>query len=851
MNYHSFTVLPKTPEKLTPLLYLAKNMWYAWNWDVRNLFTKLDSVLWEQCGKNPIKMLCEISQETLAHAAENENFVKELDAVYFALRNYLESKTWYEEEYGATEGPQIAYFSCEYGIHESLPIYSGGLGILSGDHLKSASDMGIPLVAVGLFYSQGYFRQGLDARGYQLQFYPENEWFYMPVELVKDDHNLPRMFQIQIAESTVYYQIWKVAVGRVSLYLLDCNVEQNNQEARDITKRLYDADRDVRIRQEILLGMGGINALEELGIRPKVYHLNEGHSAFLVIERMRKLIHQQHLSWEEAHEFISATTLFTTHTPVPAGNERFAVDLIKKYFARYVQQNFHISWKEFLGFGRMNPDDDNEEYCMTVVALKFASFANGVAKLHGKVSRDMWKDLYKGIPLHEVPIGHVTNGVHTRTWLSQAMERLYARYTTTSYVKEVADFSIWKVVDEIPDGELWQAHLQRKKNLIDYARERVRFQLRRRQACASELNKVNELLDPTALTIGFARRFAPYKRGTLLFKDLDRLAKIISNAKMPVQFIFAGKAHPADENGKALIKKIFEFTNTPEFKNRVVLLEDYDMDMGKALVKGVDVWLNTPLRPLEASGTSGMKVGMNGGLNLSILDGWWDEGYNGLNGWAIGSGEMAKNSAEQDEIDARILYDLIEKEVAPLYYKRDEMNHPVSWIKMMKNAIKTVGENFNAHRMLKDYVNQYYSKAEKFYDALSTDNYRELRDLAKWKTKMSNIWEQVQIVNFRGPGVKDQVFAGGSIPVEADIRIGEFGTENLVVEVYYGALDTDGHIKNSLRKRMQVKSRNGDLVTYETQIPCFNGGRYSYTVRVLPGHKNLAAEFIPKMIKWG
>ncbi len=849
MKIETFTALPTTPEKLAPLLEIASNMWFSWNWDVTAVFSKLDKELWIKADKNPLRMLCDIPQSKLEEAAENKDYIAEVDAVYTSYKKYIEGKTWFDEKYGGRKNPTIAYFSCEFGIHESLPIYSGGLGVLAGDHLKSASDLGIPLVAVGFLYRQGYFRQGLNADGIQQEFYPENDIFSMPIVLQKNKDETPLLLSMDLGGEEVFYQIWKVQVGRIDLFLIDTNVTQNKPQIRDITKRLYEADRNVRIRQEILLGMGGVKALKALNITPAAYHINEGHSAFLILERLRALMEEQFLTFEEAKEVVWATNIFTTHTPVPAGNERFDCSLVKNYLGKFVQKRLGLSWNDFLSFGRENPTDMEEDFCLTVLALKFSSHANGVAKLHGEISRDMWHTIYNDIPKDEVPIKHITNGVHTKTWLNKNFEQLFARYLQTAYVREIADFTLWKVAHSVPDMELWSAHQDRKNVLIEYVRHRIRFQLERRGAGVTEISRVKNILNPNSLTIGFARRFAPYKRGSMLFEDLDRINAIINNAKQPVQFIFAGKAHPADSSGKEIIKQISNITKNPEFYKSVVFLEDYDIDMARFLVQGVDVWLNNPRRPQEASGTSGMKAAMNGALNLSILDGWWDEAFDGTNGWAIGHGEEYDDLEYQNSVEANLIYRLLEREVVPLYYDRNEVGLPEEWIQMMKNSIQVCGEGFNSHRMVSDYLTTSYLKAEKMNEIMMKDDCINAKEIATWRNKLLESWEKLEIIEV-APLEKESVYAGSDVSIKAKVNLNNLKPENLIIEVYHGNYGADGIIKNPTRTEMSVTGTSGATTIYETNIPCVQGGRYGYTVRALPGHKNLSEQFIPDFIKW-
>jgi len=848
---NTFTVLPTVPTKLKPLLEMANNLWFSWNKDAFSLFEKIEPEIWEECGNNPIKLICNLPQKRMEEIAKDDEFVNELNTIYASFTNYMESKTWYEGQYGKKPEGHVAYFSCEFGLHESLPIYSGGLGVLSGDHLKSASDLGVPLVAVGLLYREGYFRQGLDPEGLQQEFYPKNEWFSLPIIPIKDQDGQALKLKMKIGDETIFYQIWKVQVGRNPLILLDTDLPENNEHQKTITQRLYVADRDTRLKQEILLGIGGVKALRYLGFRPSCYHINEGHSAFLILERLRTLMKSRDLSFNEAREIIWASNIFTTHTPVAAGNELFKQELIKKYLETWVKENLSLDWEDFVALGLKDPKSKTEEFCLTILALRFSSLSNGVSKLHGEVSKEMWKELWPELPIREVPIGHITNGVHTATWMSGELEKIMSRFTPRSYVKELADFNIWKIVDEIPDHTLWKIHNERKKALIDYARDRLRFQLQRRGANADEINRIKSILDPEVLTIGFARRFAPYKRGALLFRDMEKLKKLVTDPNMPVQFIFAGKAHPADDNGKKIIKTIFQaLIDHPEFSKRIIFLEDYDMDMARYLVQGVDVWLNTPRRPLEASGTSGMKAAINGAPNLSVLDGWWDEAFDQTHGWAIGHGEMYKNLEHQDDVESTLIYRLITKEIAPLYYEKDEeSNLPLAWITMMKKTIKACGQDFNAHRMVCDYITHYYNPAEQLHIALTENACNDARMIADLNNKLRKHWKDIKIIEVSKPE-QEVVLAGNKVEITAKMSLGQIKPDEIFAEVYHGQLSPKGVISTPKIVKMEVIEHTNSQTVFKAMIPCDLGGQYAYTIRIRPGNENLENKLLPGLVYW-
>jgi len=660
-------IQPALPDRLEPLREIAYNLLWSWQLETIEMFRRLDRTLWEKVNHNPVALLGSIDQEKLDRAAADDAFLAHLDRVYEDLKFYEASPTWFSKTHFSTSTPVIAYFSAEFGLTECLPIYSGGLGILAGDHLKSASDLGVPLVGVGLLYQRGYFQQYLNADGWQQEFYPDNDFYNLPVWPEVTPGGEPAKITVEFPGRKVYARVWRIQVGRIPLLLLDTNVRENNVEDRKITAELYGGDNENRLKQEILLGIGGIRALRQAGINPAVCHMNEGHSAFLGLERIRLLITESNLSFREAATVSSKSTIFTTHTPVPAGIDTFPPALMTKYFSDYFP-SLLIGREEFLGLGRRDPKNDSEPFNMAYLALHLSSYANGVSELHGAISRKMWKNRWPEVPDDEIPIDHITNGVNTRSWIPAEMAQLFDRYLGPDWAAKPADESIWEDIEAIPDDELWRTHERRRERLVAFARRRLGEQLKRRGARDLELRRAGEALDPEALTIGFARRFATYKRATLIFRDPERLRKILTNVDCPVQLIIAGKAHPQDSEGKELIRHIIHFARAEDIRRRILFLENYDITIGRYLVQGVDVWLNNPRRPLEASGTSGMKVLFNGGLNLSVVDGWWAEGYSPERGWAIGSGEEYEDLNYQDEVEASAIYDLLEKEIVPLFY---------------------------------------------------------------------------------------------------------------------------------------------------------------------------------------
>ncbi len=691
---------------------LARNLWWSWHTDVVNLFRDLDPVRWRQLDHNPMALLREFTPERLAERCTELVLFTRINQAYRRLKEYMDTadQSWAATNAGVLGAHPVAYFSAEFGIHESVPIYSGGLGVLSGDHIKSASGLGLPLVAIGLFYDQGYFNQLLDIEGYQTEEYVDTKVENLPMEPAQGQDGKPITVAIDTRDGQLLAKVWLMRVGRVKLYLLDCDVEGNSPQDRQLTSRLYGGELRTRVRQELVLGVGGVKALRALGIQPGVYHLNEGHSAFAPLEVIRERMTDDGLSFDEALREVAQRTVFTTHTPVPAGHDRFDGGLIEEHLGP-LRDQLGISYEQLMGLGRVEPQNEGESFCMTVVGLKLSRRANAVSSLHGQVSRRMWSHLWPWRVEEEIPIGHITNGVHVPSWLAFQMQNLYDRYFGSNWMRDMGSPETWEGIYDCSPGELWETHNALKNLLLEFVRRRVSRQCRRRGESEEVVEAARRVLNPNVLTIGFARRFATYKRADLLTTDMDRLAELVNNSKQPMQVIFAGKAHPADEPGKQLIKKIDNLRHDPRFAGRIVFIEDYDINVGRHLTQGVDVWLNNPRRPLEASGTSGQKVVLNGGLNLSILDGWWAEAYNGENGFAIGNGTQHVSDEVTDQRDAETLYQVLENEVIPLFYERDAHGLPQEWIKRMMNSIHTLAWRFSAHRMVGDYTLHAYLQA--------------------------------------------------------------------------------------------------------------------------------------------
>ncbi len=851
MRLKQILVLPKLPDRIKALQELAHNLWYCWNWDIIKLFIRLDPDSWEKYYQNPVEMLSQLPQYILQKAAKDEAFLVNLDRAYDKYQNYLKIKKWFSYNYEELQNNIIAYFSLEYGLDTGLPVYSGGLGVLSGDTLKSASDLGLPMVAVGLLYRYGYFRQFLSRDGWQQERYEENDWYHMPVELVKDENDQPVKISLVLDNVPVQIQIWKVMVGIIPLYLLDTNVPENSSKAREITSVLYGGDKDMRIRQEIVLGIGGVKALKALGINPVIYHSNEGHSWFLTLERIFSLMTDKKLSFQEASHYVWSTTIFTTHTPVPAGNEQFDSVLIHRYLGDMVRQ-LGISWKEFLAIGRVNPNDDSEQFGMTVAALKYSAFINGVSELHGKVSRDMWHNIWPNLPNQEVPIKSITNGIHPASWISHDMIDLYESYFGPRFIEMPGAPEIWERVYKIPDLELWRVHNKRRERLVFFARKRLKQQLIRRGASQIKIQQSEQVLNPQILTIGFARRFSTYKRGNLIFSDIERLEKIINNEKYPVQLIISGKAHPLDNPGKEIIKQIIDYTSHEKFRNRIIFLEDYDINVARYLVQGVDVWLNTPRRPQEASGTSGMKAAINGGLNLSILDGWWVEGYSEETGFKIGNGEEYGNVDTQDKFDAEAMFNTLQREVIPLFYDRNDNDLPVDWIKKMKASIHMAGQRFSTHRMLMDYTNQFYVPAIKTSLRLQDNNYELNRHLTDWINRISSSWDRITIRDIEIPDLKPTVYVGQKVNVRLHVYLDAITPDDVRVEIVSGRINAQEQLINFSPISATLENNQGKdgLYIYQAEIECRESGRFGITARIIPKNENLLHTFKPKLISW-
>jgi len=785
MKFKDFYVRPNIPEALKPLFEMSYNVWATWDKDAGRLFRRMNPHAYDKVNRNPIALFHEVGADRLSELAEDKGFLYEMQKVYDKFSDYMGFRSTYEKNGNDSklfgQGDVIAYLSMEYGLHESLPIYSGGLGVLSGDHLKAASDLGFPLVGIGLLYKFGYFDQEINLNGFQEERYTQNNWYLKPIKEVKDDQGNALTFKMKIKDFDLNVKIWCIQVGKVPLYLLDTNLPENSDYARGITDHLYVSDRRRRLEQEILLGEGAEIALSMLKIAPKIYHLNEGHSAFLIVERLQRLMQEKKMSFEVAKQWIRQTTVFTTHTPVVEGNEHFHIDLIREYLKDDVKR-LGLTMDQFLEFGRI---EGSNYFWLPAFAVLFARFSNGVSKLHGEVSRGMWKALYPTLDEREVPIGYVTNGVHLQTWLSTELTYLFDRYVGPDYLHHGQRGEIWKNVDHMPDAEVWEAHRRTKGQLITFVRRQKVKRLVERGASLKQIKAAENVLNPEYLTIGFARRFASYKRANLILQDKERLVNILKNPSMPVQFVFAGKAHPADGNGKGLIKEIIEFAKEYNVEDRFVFMENYSMGVAKHLVQGVDVWLNTPIKPMEASGTSGMKAGMNGVLNLSVPDGWWPECYNGENGWTINAGDAYQNPEMKRVAEASQIYQLIEDEIAPCYYQFAGNHFSEEWVQKMKNAIRTVGKGFNMHRMLKDYYRKFYLPEITEIGQVAADDFAALKLLESQYKEIQAKWDKVSVKDVLPKESKDAFCAGMDLNVDVYVNLGDCNSDMLSVELVY------------------------------------------------------------------
>ena len=848
--FNKVTVNPQLPKSIEKLGEISENLWWSWNTEFLKIFKEIDIDLWEQCNKNPVKFLRLVDQEKLERASTDPEILRNYRVNVDNFESYMKSRTtWFSKQYPENKDDVIAYFSAEYGLDETLPIYAGGLGILSADHLKSASDLGIPIVAIGLLYKNGYFNQKINRNGEQVSEYYNVEMDNLPIKPLKDENGEDVIVNIKLQKDKLYIKVWKICVGRVNLYLLDTDIPENKEGYRGITLKLYGGNQEMRIRQEMVLGIGGVKVLQELGINPKVYHMNEGHSSFLVLEAIKQTIKQKQVSFDIAKDIVTAKTVFTTHTPVPAGNDIFPIELVEKYFDGY-WKDLGITKEQFLELGMKLRDESKNSFNMGILALKIAGKKNGVSKLHESVSRELFSDVWPDIAPQESPITYVTNGVHTCSWLAPNLKELYNKYLEPYWQDRIYSDETWKKIDKIPDEELWEAHKQRKVKLLKLVRDNVTSRLKNNGVHYETIREIVSGLNPDALTIGFARRFATYKRATLIFKDLERITQILNDTNRPVQIIFAGKAHPADKEGQDLIKYIHEISLMPQFKGKIFLLENYNINVARHLVSGVDVWLNNPRRPMEASGTSGEKASVNGIVNFSILDGWWAEGYNTKNGWSIGTNQEYYSYEEQDLADSESIYRTLEDKIIPAYYNKNEKSISETWIRLMKNSIMSTGGKYSTARMLVDYTEKLYmpllNLTNKYFSSL--ENVTEYNRI---KQELYANWNDIKITQENNAD-NITVDAGNKIKVSCKVELPNIDKDYIQTECYYGKILENGIVEDINIMPMDLVEENNETktYTYETKIEMKTGGNYGYTFRVMPKHPMLLDPENLNLVKW-
>ncbi|MBT3377601.1 MAG: alpha-glucan family phosphorylase [Lentisphaerae bacterium] len=842
-----FSVAPHVPERLHFLETLSRNLWWCWHSPAIELFRRISPRLWKEAQFNPIRFLNLIPQDRLEELLEDAGFLQQFEQVEASFNAEIGSDV--QDRHTPAPTHSVAYFSLEYGFHESVRLYSGGLGVLAGDHLKAASDIGLPLVAVGLLYRQGYFQQYLSPEGWQQEHYPENPVQDLPIKKAHDRDGQDIVVHVPLADGELKAVVWRLDVGRVPVYLLDTNLPENAPEFRAVTAQLYGGNRETRLRQELLLGVGGYRALVALGYHPHVCHINEGHAAFLNIARLGHLVKTKGCDLDGALEIVSRTNVFTTHTPVPAGNETFEPELLRPHLDA-LSREVAIPTDLMLSWGQPPAGHKTRELSMTVFGLRMARNSNGVSELHGHVARKMWQHLWPDTPQDEIPIRHITNGIHAPSWLSPELDGLLEHYIGPEWSLDPADPKVLRRVDQIPDEELWRAHESSRSRLVRTARELSEEQYGQRNASRAEIARAKSVLDHDALTVGFARRFATYKRSALLLRDPERFEALLKNDDRPVQFIFAGKAHPADDAGKDLIRQLVQFAVSRNLRHRFVFLEDYDIAIARSMVQGVDVWLNTPRRPQEASGTSGMKAAVNGGLNVSVLDGWWCEGYRPENGWAIGRGEEYDSTEYQDTVESKALFNVLENEVIPCYYDRPFGDLPNLWIKMMKASIRMVLEQFTSHRMVCDYRETFYERAFAAYESLTADNANRARGLVRQSKRLRAQWRHVRAGFPTTDRNVAMVRVGDTFTVESEVHLGELRPEEVDVQVYYGPVDPQNEILESHVADMEiVEDRGSGVYLYRQTITCTTTGRFGFTARVIADGEDWSG-VMPGFITW-
>jgi starch phosphorylase len=830
-NWKEITVASRVPKGLEKLQEIARNLWFVWTDEAQDLFNDIDKTLWESTNYNPVLMLEKLNYEKMEEIVKDKAYMSKLEEVYADFRRYLDVKP-------DPEKPTVAYFSMEYGLTQILKIYSGGLGVLAGDYLKEASDSNIDMVAVGFLYRYGYFTQTLSMDGDQLAVYDPHNFNQLPLEQVKDDTGAQMIIEVPFSDRIVYANLWRVAVGRISLYLLDTDTPLNSEFDRSITYQLYGGDWENRLKQEYLLGIGGIVTLNRLGIAKQVYHCNEGHAALINAERLANYV-AKGLSFNEAFEVVKSTSLYTVHTPVPAGHDYFDEGLFQKYMNKYPAK-LGISWDEFIGLGRQNPEDKGEKFSMSTFACNTCQEVNGVSWLHGKVSQEMFQHIWKGYFPEESHVNYVTNGVHLPTWTSTSWKRLYDRAFGQEYIYDQSNMSYWEKIYQVDDEDIWRTRTELKKKLIEHIKVQFQEQWMKNQGDPSRIVSVVEGINPNALIIGFGRRFATYKRAHLLFTDLDRLAKIVNNAQCPVQFLYTGKAHPADGAGQGLIKRIVEISRMPQFLGKIIFLENYDMRLAKRLVSGVDIWLNTPTRPLEASGTSGEKAQMNGVLNFSVLDGWWLEGYVKGAGWAITEKRTFENNAHQDQLDAATIYSMLENEIVPMYFAKNSRGYSPEWIQTIKNSIAKITPRYTMKRMLDDYIEKFYNKLASRGNLMKENNFSKAKEMSAWKQKITGLWDNIEVTSLSIPEKMVSAPAvGEDYEISAVIDTKDASENGIGLELVVTYQDAQNNTRIYEVEELKLENVSGSKLSFKVNYRLNTGGAYKFGIRMYPKNADL------------
>ena len=842
-----YKVYPAIPEPLSFLDYLARNLWWCWNHEAIEIFERIDPRLWVDIGKNPVAFLSRISQNRFDELSKDESFLDHLGRVKAKFEKMFSSVSRIED-FDLNVKETTAYFSMEFGLHESLPLFAGGLGILAGDHLKAASNLGIPLTGIGLMFREGYFRQFLDHNGWQQETYPINDVFDLPVKKVTDSSGFEVKIEIPGPKGLIIACVWQLRVGKIRLFLLDTNLPENPEIIRNITSRLYDSHHETRIAQEILLGIGGIKVLTAMDIFPNICHMNEGHCSFVGLERISIIMDKYNLDFQSAIQLCKRSCIFTTHTPVAAGHDEFPKELIQPYIKPYAEK-FGISEKRLLSWGEPPGMEDTGKFSMFIFGVKFSGYINGVSRLHGKVARRMWQSLWPERPVEEIPISHVTNGVHICSYISRHKNSLLNRYLSSDWSDRMCNPDLISRIDNIEDSDLWHVHELDRSNLIRKCRQLLLKQYEKRNAPKNILDEVVTAMNPRILTICFARRFATYKRAGLLLRDIPRLTKLITDKKRPIQIVFAGKAHPNDNEGKDIIKQIVEFGRIYDVRHRVIFIENYDINIARHMVQGCDVWLNTPRRPNEACGTSGMKASANGGLNLSILDGWWCEGFREDRGWSIGNGDAYDNDEYQDEFESQALFNILENEVIPKFYDRKRGDPPIKWIKMMKEAMKMAIMDFSSYRMVREYSKRFYIPASRNFKQLTKDSAVKAKELARTQSRLISLWKNIKLSR---PKLitKSDFIVGDTLRITLKAFLGELTPDDVEVQIYHGKIRYFDQLEGSRAETMWLQETIADgIYIYACTITCSNSGRFGYTARVIP-KGDCVLKNTPGLITW-